>query len=290
MKISSSLGSTDPDTRPKFGSIEASVNLSKNSLTLAEIESAIGSTFYSMPTTRSAAKQLHIEDSSKGALRKASSTSTKRKAPSGSEIEPRSGKKAASKRENAANENRDDEHPGEIGSGSEPIIINRAPVLQLWGSVVAKFVHPDLPWVACLSIGNAISSLCAVSKGRSIGLIEPADSTKKDKKTRQRQIGDTRTVKVMGFSLPIKGDAVIVGGKPKPLNGETLKHKFGEQYDAVKAAFEDSLQSWKGHEDELNTKAFHMYEQFRPTVASGQKGWGQKGELSTSEIAKAVRR
>lgn len=244
-----------------------------------------------MPTTRSAAKQSHIEDSSKGASRKALSTSTKRKAPSVSDIEPRSGKKAARKRENAANENREDGHPGEISSGSEPITINRAPVLQLWGSVVAKFVHPDLPWVACLSIGNAISSLCAVSKGRSIGLIEPADGTKKDKKTRQRQTDDTRIVKVMGFSLPIKGDAVIVGGKPKPLKGESLKHKFGgQQYDAVKAAFEDSLRSWKGHEDELNTKAFHMYEQFRPTVAGGQKGWGQKGELSISEIAKAVRR
>jgi hypothetical protein len=241
-----------------------------------------------MPTTRSAAKQLHIEDSSKGASRKASSTSTKRKAPSDSDIEPRSGKKAARKRENAANE---DGHPGESSSGSEPIIINRAPVLQLWGSVVAKFVHPDLPWVACLSIGNAISSLCAVSKGRSIGLIEPADGTKKDKKTHQRQLDDTRIVKVMAFSLPIKGDAVILGSKPKPLKGESLKHKFGaQQYDAVKAVFEDSLQSWKGHEDELNTKAFHMYEQFRPTVASGQKGWGQKGELSTSEIAKIVRR
>jgi hypothetical protein len=244
-----------------------------------------------MPTTRSAAKQSHTEDSSKGVSRKASSTSAKRKAPSDSDIEPRSGKKAVRKREKPANEAREDGHPGEISSGSEPIIINRAPVLQLWGSVVAKFVHPDLPWVACLSIGNAISSLCAVSKGRSIGLIEPVDDTKKDKKTRQRQFDDTRIVKVMGFSLPIKGDAVILGGKPKPLKGETLKHKFGgQQYDAVKAAFEDSLQSWKGHEDELNTKAFHMYEQFRPTVASGQKGWGRKGELSTSEIAKAIRR
>jgi hypothetical protein len=244
-----------------------------------------------MPTTRSAAKQLHIEDSSKGASRKASSTSTKRKAPSDSDIEPKSGKKAARKRKNAVNENREDGHPGEINSGFEPIIINRAPVLQLWGSIVAKLVHPDLPWAACLSIGNAISSLCAVSKGRSIGLIKPADDTKKDRKKRQRQFDNTRIVKVMGFSLPIMGDAVILGGKPRPLKEESLKHKFGgQQYDAVKTAFEDSIQSWKGHEDELNTKAFHMYEQFRPTVASGQKGWGRKGELSTSEIAKAVRR
>jgi hypothetical protein len=238
-----------------------------------------------MPTTRSAAKQSQIESSSKGASKKASGTSTKRRLPSESDIEPRSSKKAARKREDAANEDHKD------GSGSEPIIINRAPVLQLWGSVVAKTVHPDLPWAACLSIGNAISSLCAVSKGRSIGLIEPADDTKKDKKARQRQSDDTKRIKVMGFSLPVKGDAVILGGKPKSLKEEGLKHKFGaNQYDAVKAAFEDGLQSWKGHEDELNTKAFHMYEQFRPTVASGQKGWGRKGELSTSEIAKAVRR
>src|SRR4051794_6442045 len=102
-----------------------------------------------MPTTRSAAKQSHTEDFSKGASRKASSTSTKRKAPSDSGIEPRSGKKASRKKENAANENREDGQTGESGSGSEPIIINRAPVLQLWGSVVAKFVHPDLPWLAC---------------------------------------------------------------------------------------------------------------------------------------------
>jgi hypothetical protein len=244
-----------------------------------------------MPTTRSAAKQSHAEDPSKGVSRKASSTSTKRKAPPGYDIEPRSGKKETRKGENAANENREDGQTEEIGSGSEPIIINRAPVLQLWGSLVAKFVHPDLPWTACLSIGNAISALCAVSKGRSIGLIEPADDTKKGKKSRQKQFDDTRIVKVMGFSLPVKGDAVILGGQPTPLEEESLKHKFGDnQYDAVKAAFEDGLQSWKGHENELNTKAFHMYEQFRPTVASGRKGWGRKGELSTGEIAKVVRR
>jgi hypothetical protein len=260
-------------------------------LTLGEIGSTIVTTFYSMPTTRSAAKQSHAEDSSRGASRKASSTSTKRRAPSDYDIEPRSAKKAARKGENAANEHREDGQTGEIGSGAEPITINRAPVLQLWGSLVAKFVHPDLPWAACLSIGNAISSLCAVAKGRSIGLIEPADDTKKGKKTRRRRVDDTRMVKVMGFSLPVKGDAVILGGKPKHLKEESLKHKFGgNQYDAVKAAFEDGLQSWKGHEDELNAKAFHMYEQFRPTVASGQKGWGRKGELSTSEIAKVVRR
>jgi hypothetical protein len=81
----------------------------------------------------------------------------------------------------------------------------------------------------------------------------------------------------MGFSLRVKGDAVVLGGKPRSLKEESLQNKYGDtQYDAVKAAFKYSLQSWKGHEDELNRKAFHMYENFRPTVANGQKGLGSQ--------------
>jgi hypothetical protein len=76
------------------------------------------------------------------------------------------------------------------------------------------------------------------------------------------------------------------------LNEEKMKRKFADekQYEAVRSAFQDSLQTWTGHEDELNGKAFHMYERFRPTVASGQKGWGQKGELSIAGIVRIVRR
>lgn len=248
-----------------------------------------------MPITRSAAKQSHIEDFADKASRNAAGTSAKRKLPPEETKEPISSKKKARKSGTSANEDHRDEKSLENNNTTERIFINRAPVLQLWASAVANFLHPDLSWATCLSIGNAISSLCAISKGRSIGLIEPADDTQKEdsgSKKRRKKVDGAKMVKVMGFALTIKGDAVIFGGKPKPLNEENLKQKFGgeKQYEAVRSAFHDSLQTWAGHEDELNGKAFHMYEQFRPTVPSGQKGWGRKGEFGIANIVRIVRR
>ncbi|KAF2014003.1 hypothetical protein BU24DRAFT_250664 [Aaosphaeria arxii CBS 175.79] len=52
---------------------------------------------------------------------------------------------------------------------SKPIIINRAPVLQLWSASVINSTYPGLSWETCLSVGSAVSSICAVAKGRSVG-------------------------------------------------------------------------------------------------------------------------
>jgi hypothetical protein len=247
--------------------------------------------FTSMPTTRSASKQSHIKDFAEEPSGKAA----KRKAHPEATNKPISSKKKARKRGTAANDDHEDKKTGGNSSELETIIINRSPVLQLWGATVASFIYPDLSWPTCLSIGNAISSLCAVSKGRSIGLIAPTGDTKlqdRGTKTRRKLAGGVREVEVMGFQLSLNEDAVIVGGKPKPLKEENLKHKFGDekQYMTVKWAFKEGLQTWSGHEDELSGKAFHMYEQFRPNVANGQKGWGHKGELSIAEITRVVRR
>jgi hypothetical protein len=39
--------------------------------------------------------------------------------------------------------------------------------------------------------------------------------------------------------------------------------------------------------DELNRIGFHLYEQFRPEVPEGVKGWGAKGELRLERIRHA---
>ena len=69
-----------------------------------------------------------------------------------------------------------------------------------------------------------------------------------------------------------------------------LRKKFGgeEQYMKVKTAFEGALQSWKGKEDELDGKAFGMYENFRPSVPPGQRGWGRQGALNLERVKIAV--
>ncbi|KAK5938383.1 hypothetical protein PMZ80_009353 [Knufia obscura] len=178
----------------------------------------------------------------------------------------------------------------------KPIMINRSPVLQLWGATVAQFLHPDEEWSTCLSVGGSIAQLCAVSKGRAIGQISPKDESAlaedKRKKRKSETKEEAREIEVMGFPQQIQGDVVVIDGKPKPLKEGLLQGKFGgeEDYGRVKDAMEEALQSWKGDEDELDRKAFHMYERFRPDVAAGGSGWGRKGELNLQKVRSMIER
>ncbi|KAL1870172.1 hypothetical protein Daus18300_005236 [Diaporthe australafricana] len=176
----------------------------------------------------------------------------------------------------------------------KPIIINRAPVLELWAASVANFLHPKLSWNLCLSIGSSISTITAISKGRSIGTVAPPDESKNDASAnKDKKAGDELpTVKVMGFPMTIKDESILVKGKPKTAREVSLVRKYGsnESYSQAKDAMTGALEAWKGKEDDLDTKAFHMYERFRPDVAKGQKGWGRKGELHLSKIRDAIRK
>ncbi|OCL02859.1 hypothetical protein AOQ84DRAFT_166672 [Glonium stellatum] len=185
--------------------------------------------------------------------------------------------------------------PAEEISAEASILINRAPVLQLWAASVTHFLHHELPWSTCLSAGSAISAICAVAKGRSIGTIK--DTKDKDEKKKQKEVeereGDYDVLDVMNFKLRLKNGLVLVGsaGKGKPGVEEPLKAKFGgREYEAARKTFQTALESWQGHEDELNQNAFGLYERFRPNISSGQKGWGKKGELSFEKVMQIAKR
>jgi hypothetical protein len=174
------------------------------------------------------------------------------------------------------------------GREADPtIIINRAPVLQLWGACVAHFTYPSLSWETCLSAGSAISTICAISKGRSIGTIPKKDTSNGKQQARdndKRKQKELDTIEVMHFKLKLKDGLALVGSeqKGKPGSEEALRKKFGEkEYEAAREAFDDALRSWEGNEEGLNGKAFKFYEGFRPDV---KKGWGRKGNLSLEKV------
>ena len=173
---------------------------------------------------------------------------------------------------------------------SESILINRAPVLELWAACVTAFLCSKLSWSTALSVGSAISSLCAVAKGRAIGTTDPPDGAKAEQKRRDRAERDIlEEVEVMGFHVKLKDGQAMVGDKPKKANEEALKKKYGESaYERVRSTFAASLKAWKGKEDDLDVQAFHFYEVFRPTVPPGQKGWGRKGMLNLETVRSAV--
>lgn len=245
-------------------------------------------------TTRSANKQATLEDV--GAGSKTATTSGKRKA--GTVKSPPSKKpkanpaKQASKIDEKKQPKVEDNQPEDE---SDVITINRAPVLELWASCVTQFLRPSISWQTCLSAGGAISTITAVAKGRAIGQMEKPDpgeaQAKREKRKEQADEKNLKELDVMSFKLRLDKDGqALVGDKPKKAGEDGLRKKYGgdEQYKRVKETFESALAAWKGKEDDLNGKAFHMYEDFRPNVAPGQKGWGRKGGLRLETIKEVV--
>lgn len=247
-------------------------------------------------STRSATKQAKLEDVGAGAdddvkskaksskpASKAAATAKKRKADDSRTEADIKGAKQAKKTPD--NDEADD---------SDVIIINRAPVLELWASCVAHTLHPSLPWETCLSVGGAISTIGAISKGRSIGTIDKPDpgeaQEKREKRKEKADEQGLEELEVMSFHLRIKDGQAMVGDKPKKAGEEALRKKFGgeEQYEKVRKAFEGPLEGWKTREEELDKRAFGMYEDFRPNVKPGQAGWGRKGELRLGTVRSVV--
>jgi hypothetical protein len=258
-----------------------------------------------MVSTRSKAAQTDLEDNApkdslpKGKGRGATTqrsppkanTSRKRKSTNADEAPAPTAKRTKSS-ESVSKSTKTEEADAE----QLRIIINRAPVLQLWSACVAHITYPNLSWETCLSAGSAISTICAVAKGRSIGTVPEKDESNEKAAKRakaKKQQKELDSIQVMQFKLKLKDGLAVVGseGKGKPGGEEALRKKFGEeQYVSAKEAFEEVLKSWKGEEDELNRKAFGFYEQFRPEVKSGQKGWGRKGELDLDKVGSVVSR
>ena len=247
-------------------------------------------------TTRSSNKQAKLEDvgavdvESKGTKRKAGATkaspSKKRRADAAKDGKDTDVKKPERSQGGGKGSGR---------NGDNSVVINRAPVLELWTSCVTQFLHPSVSWETCLSAGGAVATITAISKGRSIGKVDKPDpgeaEEKRQKRKEKAEKEDLEELEVMSFNLNLSKDGqAMVGGKPKKAGEEALRKKYGgaEQYEKVKMVFQEALKSWKGREEELNGRAFGFYEDFRPSVSPGQQGWGRKGEIRFETIKDVV--
>lgn len=240
-------------------------------------------------TTRSHAKQTHLEDFTGDDTPPKASAKRKAKSQKETPVKKRKTKaEPAAESSTVATSGLDEDSK----NGNEaPIVINRAPVLDLWASTVTHFLYPALSWETCLSAGSAISALCAISKGRSIGTVDPPDPEKAEerKKERHEKEAALEELDVMGFKLHLNEGLVMMSGKKKSANEAALQKKFGqEEYDRVRQTFEQALETWEEGKVDLGKQAFGFYESFRPNVATGQKSWGRKGKLSLDKIKKIV--
>lgn len=164
--------------------------------------------------------------------------------------------------------------------------INRAPVMTLWATVVAERMgyQPE----EALTLGQAVASMNAYSKGRNLGIYEEK-SEEEEKEEKQREEKENGTfVKVLSRNVPAvktpEGLRATDEGRPiNPASVQRYLHgKFGNDYNDVRKAMQDLAESYSP--DELKKKAYSLYEKFRPEVPQGTRGWGARGELDLHKI------
>ncbi len=167
----------------------------------------------------------------------------------------------------------------------EQVLINRAPVLTLWGAVVAELLgfDPD----AALTLGKCLAGLNAQAKGRALGIFGQPKRVKGGP-PKKAGLGEEFWVEICGRPLPARntkdGIRAVVGAEPIDPAGvrRYLGQKFGDDLPAVRKAMAELAGSFDP--DELRELALSLYERFRPQIPRGQAGWGAKGTLDLGQV------
>ena len=169
---------------------------------------------------------------------------------------------------------------------AEKVTINRAPVLTLWGAVVAEWLAFDHD--AALTLGKCLAGLNAQSKGRMLGIYGPPKQPEGGGPPKKVGLGEDFWIDLCGRGLPCQQteDGLRAVVKDKPIDPAAvekyLSGKFGDDLDCVRDAMAE-LASALVPKD-LAHRAYELYEQFRPAIPSGRKGWGAKGDLDLDLI------
>ena len=165
------------------------------------------------------------------------------------------------------------------------IRINRAPVLTLWAAVVAERLGFDAD--AALTLGRAVAGLNAYSKGVSLGLFEPSSNAVSEH-LQKAKTGTTLHVDLLRRAVPIVRTAAGLRAvsNDRPISAHSveryLEGKFGDDLELARRAMVNLAQSMPA--DELAARAYGLYEEFRPAIPAGVKGWGAAGELDLDLI------
>ena len=170
--------------------------------------------------------------------------------------------------------------------GTNVVAINRAPVLTLWGAVVAERLGHDPD--AALTMGKGVAGLNAQSKGRMLGIYGPPKGPERGGPPRRTGLGEEYWVRVCGRGVPMKsteaGPRAVVKDQPiDPAKVQKyLESKFEDDLAAARDAMAELAAAYEP--EDLEDAAYGLYEAFRPEIASGKRGWGQKGDLDLDLI------
>ena len=169
--------------------------------------------------------------------------------------------------------------------GRRTITINRAPVLTLWASVVARrlgFARDE-----ALTLGRAVATLSNYGKDVSPLLVRP---TRRAIRERQRKLKPGKRVQVdlLQRAVPIMRtrSGLRALDRDRLIAPDTVEQyleiKFGDALKRVRAAMKRLARSMSA--PEIAAQADELYEKFRPRVREGEPGWGAEGRLDVGRI------
>lgn len=169
---------------------------------------------------------------------------------------------------------------------ADVIKINRAPVLTLWAAVVAERL--GFEWEEAVTLGRAVAGLNAYSKGVSLGLYEPTPEAERERRRTARR-GATVQIDLLHRAVPAveTPDGLRALSKERPISPASVERylagKFGARLADTRAAMTRLARSMPPRK--LAKHAYAFYEEFRPAVPAGVRGWGAAGALDLDRIA-----
>ena len=169
---------------------------------------------------------------------------------------------------------------------TKKIKINRAPVLTLWAAVVAERLGYDEE--TALTLGKAVAGLNAQSKGKKLGIYDEKSEDEKKEDKKKERAAKPDFIELLGRGIPAvktsKGLRAAIKGEP--IHAESvqtyLEQKFKDDLDDTRKAMKKLAKAYTPKQ--LESKAYALYEKFRPEIPEGVKGWGAKGELDLDFI------
>jgi hypothetical protein len=127
----------------------------------------------------------------------------------------------------------------------------------------------------------------------SLGIIEPQPELVREWGERLAA-GERLHVDLLGRAVPVvrTADGLRAVNKGKPGDpGQVERYlagKFKDRLDEARRAMAELAAGYGP--DELHRRGFRLYEQFRPGVPAGERGWGAVGELDIAMVRAAARR
>lgn len=153
--------------------------------------------------------------------------------------------------------------------------------MTLWAAVVAERLGHDRE--AALTLGRAVAGLNAADKAKTLGI-----ASDRERAERKRAPGRVVTVPLLGREVRAvrtpDGLRAVSGGRPADPGSveHYLEKAFGDALADARAAMTALAKALP--KDELAAAAYGLYEDFRPAIPKGVKGWGARGVLRFDRI------